>query len=565
MPKLNTEFLDQSLLFHSKSEDDLELAINFILDERNGAPCREKDLKDVSSAVYEQLSPLREALIDWYPFQKGSRILEIGAGFGALTGVLLRNSGATVALEVKASRCKLIKKRYSYADNLEVMSCDMFSYHANHKFDYIVVHDFFGYIRKHIHAADPYSCFFDKVKQLLKQDGVILLAVENKLGLKYFSGCVEDYSYKFFTGLNHFDGYDGIRTFSKKELADMLKQQNLGRNRFFYPFPDNVFPTEIYTDEILDKKYYGGRVRSTSWNKFEFFDEAAMFRRLQEEGIVSAFANSFLIEINPSSERKPIYYHGKGLHIAGKSLKEATIDSYRRLNQDDNQLEPEAVRLPEGVFLSMYLQRLLDRSLIGNVKPDCNIDHLLRLLKQLSHLLRNNGVVMELNPESKFCRLAGETKGLGEWLCRKDLPLYCDMDGFFTDGEHICPLPWQAANYYIPADYMVWLLTDTWYQTSVTPYKSLSASLDLSTVYRACGINIEKLPLFRRWKKGIDSLAPFYLEHHYKANYRCNFTYPVDVCIQGDRIIDEDFEQKNTDEASDILIYENNLLDTLRR
>ena len=33
------------------------------------------------------LSKLRENLMDWYPFREGGTLLEVGSGYGALTGV----------------------------------------------------------------------------------------------------------------------------------------------------------------------------------------------------------------------------------------------------------------------------------------------------------------------------------------------------------------------------------------------------------------------------------------------------------------------------------------------
>ena len=46
------------------------------------------DLDRMSWPTFYHLNPVRENIINWYPFEKGSRVLEIGAGCGAVTGAL---------------------------------------------------------------------------------------------------------------------------------------------------------------------------------------------------------------------------------------------------------------------------------------------------------------------------------------------------------------------------------------------------------------------------------------------------------------------------------------------
>lgn len=47
----------------------------------------------------------------------------------------------------------------------------------------------------------PYRVFLDKINRHLKPNGKILMAIENKLGLKYFAGCKEDHVGRMFEEL----------------------------------------------------------------------------------------------------------------------------------------------------------------------------------------------------------------------------------------------------------------------------------------------------------------------------------------------------------------------------
>ena len=51
----------------------------------------------------------------------------------------------------------------------------------------------------------------------LAPGGKIVIAIENRLGLKYWAGCAEDHVGKYFEGLEGYHNTKGVRTYSKKE------------------------------------------------------------------------------------------------------------------------------------------------------------------------------------------------------------------------------------------------------------------------------------------------------------------------------------------------------------
>lgn len=88
----------------------------------------------------------------------------------------------------------------------------------------------------------------------LKPGGKIIIAIENRLGLKYWAGCTEDHTGTYFEGLEGYPKTEGVKTFSKKELLDIIHQAGEFSTTFYYPYPDYKFPMTIYSDEYLPKK-----------------------------------------------------------------------------------------------------------------------------------------------------------------------------------------------------------------------------------------------------------------------------------------------------------------------
>jgi cyclopropane fatty-acyl-phospholipid synthase-like methyltransferase len=56
------------------------------------------------------------------------------------------------------------------------------------KFDYITLIGVLEYAGMFTHTNNPTVDFLKNIKRYLKDDGTIILAIENKFGLKYWSG-----------------------------------------------------------------------------------------------------------------------------------------------------------------------------------------------------------------------------------------------------------------------------------------------------------------------------------------------------------------------------------------
>ena len=247
------------------------------------------------------LSPLRHELFQWYPFKKEGSLLEIGAGYGQLTSLFTQKVSRVVAVEESETKCNIISKR---AKDASIMFSNFYEMEFDEKFDYIILCNIFEYAKSFVESENPYVDYLNYLKKFLKDDGVILLALSNRLGLKYFAGSKEEHTNQFFYCLNGFEDSDTVQTFSKTELSDIINAAGFSDYKFFYPYPNHEIPQVINTDQLVNKIPFMGAIEFSD-DKIKVFNEAIMNQTLSKEGLSQYFANSFLVEIRFSDMYHP--------------------------------------------------------------------------------------------------------------------------------------------------------------------------------------------------------------------------------------------------------------------
>ena len=116
MAELNLKYYNN---VDSYSDGDVEVDIlNFVKEGLNVTQIP-KNKRNYACAYH--LSAWRENIINWYPLKKTDRVLEIGAGCGAVTGALCRNAGSVVSVELSKRRAEINYERHKDYDNLEIM------------------------------------------------------------------------------------------------------------------------------------------------------------------------------------------------------------------------------------------------------------------------------------------------------------------------------------------------------------------------------------------------------------------------------------------------------------
>jgi 2-polyprenyl-3-methyl-5-hydroxy-6-metoxy-1,4-benzoquinol methylase len=281
-----------------------------------------RNAKDVSSGSDElklhisdwqteyQLSPARNILLlPFIELFKGKHVLEIGAGMGAITRQLGEIAETVTALEPSQVRIDGNKERCRDLKNVEFVAEGLSLYNSAKKFDVVVVVGVLEYAGK-IFLPDsktlPEEQFLNKCKSLLKEDGILIVAIENKLSLKYFSGNREDHTRKFSESIHNFPNKSGIKTFSQVELQNLLKSTGFKDQEFFSVYPDYKLPHTIASplinkiDTDISHFLFQNYSQEFHESKFNFIDEYVLMSELLKEGVLDHFANSFLVISSPN-------------------------------------------------------------------------------------------------------------------------------------------------------------------------------------------------------------------------------------------------------------------------
>lgn len=253
--------------------------------------------------VIYHLHPQREFILDWFPFKKNASLLEIGAGCGAVTDVFIKKLKTVVANELTKERAKIIKKRFADKKNLKVYDGNINENSFNKKFDYVTLIGVLEYqgrytLTKKSHPYSPYIQFLKNLKKFLKKSSTLIIAIENKIGVKYIAGGLEDHYGKLFYSLENYPNDKGIRTFSKEEIKEILNLAGYKKIDFYYPYPDYKLPFFIFSDDkenlFIPFSRYTPIVDLSNLRQY-LFNEVIFSSVLKKEGVLKKFANSFLI------------------------------------------------------------------------------------------------------------------------------------------------------------------------------------------------------------------------------------------------------------------------------
>lgn len=418
------------------NEDNLEEETKRILAE--GLDVENLEIgKEISRDAYLCLSNDRKNILKWYPWDKNASLLEIGAGYGELTDYLCEHLDKVMSYERKAERLGVIKLKCRDFNNLHCCTGPLENLELQEQYDYILVHDVFALARKFFKGRNPNVSMLEFIKKFLKEDGKLILVIENRLGLKYFAGAAEDYSQQFFWGLKSFDEDERARTFSKAELKEILQDSGFSCQKWFYPYPDAVCALEIYTDAIREKIIYG--ISSPDYEytaeRFQFFDEQRMFYTLHRENIEDRFVNAFFVECSTNGHENNLAY----AHIKNDFFVSRKKDGFYVGER----------RLPEGMRLDGYLAELVQRVV------NCNLGDKNPYISKVYEVF-----------ESIYSYLEED--------------IYFIEDFYYTEGKITPFLTEHEAEY--SRDYYVWRIGYMWYFNNIMFYRNAKRRIRLEKI-----------------------------------------------------------------------------------
>lgn len=233
---------------------------------------------------------------------KGLDILEIGAGCGAITRYLGEQEANVLALEGSLVRARIARKRTRDLGNVVVLAESFEGFKTEQRFDLVTLVGVLEYSRLFVEGEDPVSTLLSAAKALLKPEGVLVIAIENKFGLKYFAGALEDHTGQEMVGIESRYQLNGPVTFGYKEICQIVKAVGFGDLSCLTPLPDYKAASSIITEQgVLDRDFDKGALAAGSVFKDRQlpkdlgFSLARAWRGVFDNGLGFDLANSFVI------------------------------------------------------------------------------------------------------------------------------------------------------------------------------------------------------------------------------------------------------------------------------
>jgi SAM-dependent methyltransferase len=269
----------------------------------------ERHIKDWNTEYH--LTRKRKNLLAGLKHPRGARVLEIGCGCGAVTRLIGERYDSVIAAEGSYSRARLARLRTADLPNVEVVCSPYQNLGLQGTIDIVFCIGVLEYAPTYVKADDPFATALTSMKDMLRPEGSLVLAIENKLGLKYFANSTEDHSGTFFEGI---EGYPRLshefETFGRIELLQLLKKY-YDDVSFYYPFPDYKIPSALLSDEAMAtldvgellgsmiERDYAGRGRM-------LFDNRLAWPQAVANGLARDLANSFLVVASNGQAKAPV-------------------------------------------------------------------------------------------------------------------------------------------------------------------------------------------------------------------------------------------------------------------
>ena len=175
----------------------------------------------------EIVKQLPTGLLRWYPFAAGANALYVGDSESEMASMLMSDMG--------------LKLETASVTELENIS-------TSRGYDYIICVSGLE-ILKDIKGG------LQKLKSLLDPSGIMLLGMNNRLGIRYFTGDKDPYTGQVFDGIENYSGIkdDDLkgRMFSKSEIEECLDEAGFIRKKFFSVLNDLDNPTFLFAEDYL--------------------------------------------------------------------------------------------------------------------------------------------------------------------------------------------------------------------------------------------------------------------------------------------------------------------------
>lgn len=397
-------------LDYCKEDDDTEISSNdrMIIEYINNNEINEyKNVIDqeLSDSVMLGLSKLRENIVYSYEFKPNSTILEIGAHLGEITGALCKKAEKVISIEWNKERAEAIAKRHNDKENLEIIAGKIQNIKIDEKFDYITLFGVLEIAPKLFDVDNPAFELVRLCRTLLKEDGKLLIATDNKFALKAYVGEIDECTGITFDSITGYKSSKKTYKLGKNQIENILNEAGLNYYKFLYPLPDYKLASLIFSDEYLpSSSKINGYFPYYTENSSVFFSEVDAYDAIIKENkkMFPFFANSYFIEasqVEVKNDTKFVSFNNyrkeeyqlmtkiKEGVVEKSSINEKSKNHIQNMIQNVQNLRNEQVEIidyeKDGKIESAFMkQKLASQIISDNVNDENEILNILNKYKE---------------------------------------------------------------------------------------------------------------------------------------------------------------------------------------
>ena len=157
--------------------------------------------------------------------------------------------------------------------------------------------------RGFIEGNNPVERCIQIASAMLKENGRLVLAIENQIGLKYFLGSGEDHCGIPMESLQGYPRFDRAETFSRLKLMRILNRARLSAVQVMYPFPDYKLARVVLTDRAVELcsesiAYWASRHKFEDYHvpdRYSHGNQTLVATEITKAGLLGELGNSFLV------------------------------------------------------------------------------------------------------------------------------------------------------------------------------------------------------------------------------------------------------------------------------
>ncbi|MGN0438896.1 MAG: hypothetical protein ACI4F4_10265 [Lachnospiraceae bacterium] len=280
-----------------KKINDYELEKVLILKslfEKNASASELEEYMGKDYFYFKNLYHGRNMLLEILDLNQSMSVLQIGSSCGVFTEKLAGKVDWLTQIELSKDRSDVNYLRNEHVENVDLLVGDYaeVNKHLDLSYDRILMLSTIEETRAYHEDFITLENLIAMYKAFMKQESILYIAVNNKLGMKYLSGSKDKFDLGYFQSFHLEDTF----RFTKKEITNMAEKTGMKIKDFYYPYPDAFFPTKFFSDDYLPQigelmepvaDYENPRLR--------LFDTGFMYNLLVQEGLFDRFCTSYLV------------------------------------------------------------------------------------------------------------------------------------------------------------------------------------------------------------------------------------------------------------------------------